>query len=145
MKTSLTELTLQVVHKGLVGVFFPISFGFCERLIASPGPALIPECVSSSKITSNEGLTWTFSDLHAFCIPPWKSGLPWSDWFCPQILLLWTQPSLGSFNTIPEEKYTYFFFSSSGSPCVFHLSTKSFTFSLSSVLNWAVTSAAALA
>ena len=47
MKTSLTELTLQVVHKGLVGVFLTISFGFCERLIASPRPALIPvECES---------------------------------------------------------------------------------------------------
>ena len=42
MKTLLTKLILQVVCKGLVGVFLPIFFGFCERLIASPWPALIP-------------------------------------------------------------------------------------------------------
>ena len=62
------------------------------------------ECVSSSKITSNEGLTWTFSDLHAFRIPPSrKFGLPWSNWSWSQILLLWTQPSLGSFEGCESE------------------------------------------
>ena len=42
MKTLLTELILQVVCKGLIGVFLPIFFGFCERLITLPWHALVP-------------------------------------------------------------------------------------------------------
>ena len=42
MKTLLTKPILQVVHKDLIGVFLPIFFGFHERLIALPWPALVP-------------------------------------------------------------------------------------------------------